>query len=134
MIQKLYDLKKSQTDQKLVERGQVSSKIDKLEAEILVTQTQINTTGVQPHGAISDFTILAMHKNSMKLHISKLEQEKRQLEEYLEVLINQIIELQKESEQFDYMLQEEKKEAIKKLLLAEEEASTEYMQSKYINK
>lgn len=134
MIQKLYDLKKSQTDQKLVEKGQVVSKIDKIEAEILITQTQINTTGVQPHGAISDFTILQMHKNSMKLHISKLKNEKAVLESQLEILVNQVIELQKESEQFDYMLQEEKREAIKKLLLAEEEASSEYMQSKYISR
>ena len=44
-----------------------------------------------------------------------------------------MIELQKETEQFSYILEEERKEAIKKILLAEEEASTEYMQSKYIN-
>ena len=41
--------------------------------------------------------------------------------------------MQKETEQFAYILEEERKEAIKKILLAEEEASTEYMQSKYIN-
>jgi DNA primase len=36
------------------------------------------------------------------------------------------------AEQFAYILEEEKKELIKKILLAEEEASSEYMQSKYI--
>ena len=51
----------------------------------------------------------------------------------IEKVIKEIIELQKETEQFAYILEEERKEAIKKILLAEEEASTEYMQSKYIN-
>ena len=50
----------------------------------------------------------------------------------VERISKDIIELQKEAEQFLYILEEEKKELIKKILLAEEEASSEYMQSKYI--
>jgi len=133
MIEKLYNLKKTQTDQKLMEKGQLLSKIDKIDAEIMFTQNKIDTATLQRFGSISDFTILAMHKNTMKLHIAELESQKITLNAQLEVLVKVIIELQKEMEQFGYILDEEKKEALKKLLLAEEEASSEYMQSKYIN-
>jgi len=133
MIEKLYNLKKTQTDQKLMQKGQLSSKIQKIDAEIMFTQNKIDTATLQRFGSISDFTILAMHKNTMKLHIAELESQKITLNAQLEVLVKVIIELQKEMEQFGYILDEEKKEALKKLLLAEEEASSEYMQSKYIN-
>jgi len=133
MIEKLYNLKKTQTDQKLMEKGQLLAKIDKIDAEIMFTQNKIDTATLQRFGSISDFTILAMHKNTMKLHISELESKKVTLNAQLEVLVQHIVELQKETEQFAYILEEEKKEALKKLLLAEEEASSEYMQSKYIN-
>lgn len=76
MIEKLYDLKKTQIDRKLVEKGQLMQQIDAIETELTITQTKINTTGVQPHGAISDFAILQMHKNSMKQHMLKLEAKK----------------------------------------------------------
>lgn len=132
MIDKLYNLKKTQTDQKLMEKGQLVSKIDKIDAEILFTQNKIDTATLQTFGSISDFSILAMHKNTMKMHIAQMESEKNILNEQLEILVKQIVELQKETEQFGYILEEEKKEALKKLLLAEEEASSEYMQSKYI--
>jgi len=69
----------------------------------------------------------------MKLHIADLESQKISLNAQLEILVKIIVELQKETEQFGYILEEERKEAIKRLLLEEEEASSEYMQSKYIN-
>lgn len=133
MIKKLYDLKKTQTDQKLMEKGQLLSKIDKIDAEIMFTQNKIDTATLQRFGSISDFTILAMHKNTMKLHIADLESQKISLNAQLEILVKIIVEFQKETEQFGYILEEERKEAIKRLLLEEEEASSEYMQSKYIN-
>ncbi|RXJ87684.1 hypothetical protein [Arcobacter sp. CECT 8985] len=132
MIKKLYELKKTQVDRKLMEKGQLMSQIDAIDTELSITQAKINTTGVQPHGAISDFTILQMHKNSMKLHMSKLKVKKTNLQKKYEVVVNELIELQKESEQFDYLLQEEKKQKIKAVLKAEEDAAAEYMQSKYI--
>ncbi|MFV0561963.1 hypothetical protein [Malaciobacter mytili] len=132
MIDKLYNLKKVQIDRKLMEKGQLMQEINALEAEILITQTKIVTTSVQPHGAISDFMILQMHKNSMKLHKAKLEARKKQLEARHEIVVRELIELQKESEQFNYILQEEKKEKMKRILAAEEEAASEFMQSKYI--
>lgn len=132
MIDQLYNLKKTQTDQRLMQKGQLLSKIERLDAEVLITQTQIDTASVQKYGAISDFAVLEMHKNTMKSHILKLETEKNVLKEELEVLIKDIIELQKETEQFGYILEEQKQEAIKKILVAEEEEANEYIQSKYI--
>ncbi|RXK13519.1 hypothetical protein CP965_06870 [Halarcobacter mediterraneus] len=133
MIDKLYDLKKTQTDQKLMQKGQLQSKIDHIDTEVLLTQNKINTTGVQKYGAISDFTILAMHKNTMKLHIQKLEQQKKVYVSQLEGIVKEIIELQKEAEQYEYILSEEKKQRVLKVLKAEQEAADEYVQSKYIS-
>jgi hypothetical protein len=132
LIEKLYKLKKNQTDLKLVEKAQLLTKIEKLDLEIIFTQNKIDTATVDRFGAISDFMILSMHKNTMKMHIQKLSNEKNILNSQVEILLKEIVELQKEAEQFLYILEEEKKELIKKILLAEEEASSEYMQSKYI--
>ncbi len=132
MIEKLYKLKKNQTDLKLMEKAQLVSKIEKINLEIIFTQNKIDTASVDKFGAISDFMILSIHKNTMKMHIQKLNNEKNILNSRVEILVKEIIELQKEAEQFSYILEEEKKELIKKILLAEEEASNEYMQSKYI--
>ena len=132
MIEKLYNLKKNQTDQKLMQKAQLESKIEKLNIEITLTQNSIATASVEKFGAISDFTILTMHKNTMKMHIQKLNNEKNNINLQVEAIIQEIIELQKETEQFGYILDEERKEKIKKFLLEEEEASNEYIQSKYI--
>ena len=115
-----------------MEKAQLLSKIEKIDIEIIFTQNKIDTASVDKFGAISDFMILSIHKNTMKMHIQKLNNEKNILNSRVEILIKEIVELQKEAEQFSYILEEEKKELIKKILLAEEEASSEYMQSKYI--
>lgn len=133
MIEKLYKLKTSQRDQVLIQKTAIESKLAGIETEIMFTQNKINVATVSKHGAISDFAILTIHKNTMKLHITKLNQQKFNLEYQRDKLQKKIIELQKESEQFSYILDEERKEKIKAMLLAEEEASSEYMQSKYIS-
>ena len=132
MIAKLYKLKKNQTDLKLMEKAQLMSKIEKIDIEIALTKNRIDTASVEKHGAISDFMILTIHKDTMKFHIKKLINEKNILNMHVENLVNEIVELQKEAEQFAYILEEEKKERMKKILSAEEEAS-EYIQSKYIS-
>ena len=133
MIDQLFNLKKTQTDQRLMQKGQLLSKIERIDAEVLITKTQMDTATVQKFGAISDFAVLQMHKNTMKLHISKLEIQKKSLKEELDLLIKDIIELQKETEQFGYILEEQRQEAIKRMLVAEEEEANEYIQSKYIS-
>ncbi|OUR71251.1 hypothetical protein A9Q76_05885 [Arcobacter sp. 31_11_sub10_T18] len=132
MIKKLYNLKKLQIDQRLAEKSQLLSRIHEIENEVFETNNQIVMTSVNKHGAISDFAILQLHKDTMKLHISKLEREKKQLESQVEALMEVIIELQKESEQFDYLLKEEKKRKFKEMIKAQDEEAAEYMQSKYI--
>ncbi len=132
MIEKLYKLKKSQTDQKMMIKGQIMAKINHIDDEIMFTKNKINTTSVQRHGAISDFAVLAIHRNTMKTHINKLLNEKITLNSQLEIIVKEIIELQKETEQYGYMLNEQKQEELKRMLLMEEEASSEYIQSKYI--
>jgi predicted nucleic acid-binding Zn-ribbon protein len=133
MIKKLHELKKMQTDQKLIEKGQLMARISRIEDEIKFTEKKINTTSVQKHGAISDFAVLAIHKNTMKEHIVKLNNEKIVLQKQVESLVIEIVELQKQTEQYAYILKEQKDEAFRKVLYMEEEASSEYIQSKYIS-
>lgn len=133
MIDRLYNLKKTQTDQKLMQKGQILSKIEQIDAEVMLTKNKINSVTVDKFGAISDFAVLTIHKNTMKMHIARLEEEKNQLNLELEEVIKEIVALQKETEQFGYLLEEQKRENIKKVLLAEQEASEEYIQSKYIS-
>jgi hypothetical protein len=133
LIDKLYKLKKNQTDQKLMQKAQLLSKIEQINIEVALTQNRIDTASVEKHGAISDFMILTIHKNTMKMHIQKLNNEKNAINIQVEILVKEIVELQKEAEQFSYILEEERKEAFKKILMAEEEASSEYIQSKYIS-
>ncbi len=133
MIEKLFDLKKMQTDQKMMEKGQLIAKINQIDDEIMLTDNKIRTTSVQKHGAISDFSVLEIHKKTMKLHIAKLEAQKVILRSQLETIVKEIIDLQKEMEQYGYMLEEQMQEKLRKLLTMEEEASSEFIQSKYIN-
>lgn len=133
MINQLYNLKKTQTDQKLMQKAQLLNQFEKIESEILLTTNQINSASVNKYGAISDFMILTIHKNTMKSHIKELEKEKAVLKEQLDILNEEIIELQKETEQFGYLLEEQKKLALAQILKNEQEASEEYIQSKYIS-
>lgn len=132
MIKKLLNLKKMQTDQKILERVKMQNRIEELEAEIMITRNQVLTTSVNKHGAISDFAILQMHKNTMNAHIAKLTVIKNRLVQKVDKINEEIKELLKESEQFAYLVQEQKKIELQELLKREEEATTEYMQSKYI--
>lgn len=122
-----------QTDQKMMEKGQLIAKINQIDDEIMLTDNKIRTTSVQKHGAISDFSVLEIHKKTMKLHIAKLEAQKVILRSQLETIVKEIIDLQKEMEQYGYMLEEQMQEKLRKLLTMEEEASSEFIQSKYIN-
>ncbi len=134
MINKLYNLKKNQTDQMLILKSQIDSKIDQINTEILLTKNSITSATVQKNGAIADFVILTMHKDTMKLHIKKLEKEKIKLEDELKKIVEEIIQLQKEAEQFKYILEEQKIEARALALKIEQETTEEFIQSKYIRR
>ncbi len=132
MIQKLFNLKKSQTDQKLMYKAEIMNSVSLFDEQINDLSVNINTASVDRHGAISDFKVLEIHKETLRMERKKLESQRNFLLTKLDKLNLEIIELQKEAEQYDYLLQEEKKELYKKLLAAEEEASSEFIQSKYI--
>lgn len=132
MINKLYDLKKTETDQKLMQKGQIIAKINHIDDEVMFTEQKIITTSVQKNGAISDFAVLEIHKKTMKMHIAKLLGEKSKLNNQLEIIEEEIIELQKQTEQYKYILDEEKKERIKAAIKAEQDEAEEFIQSKYI--
>lgn len=131
MIKKLYNLKKLQTDRNILQKQQCLNKIIEIDEEIEKTEEQIITATVDKFGAISDFSILEIHKNSMRSHILKLQRTKRDLLAKVDNFNKIIIELQKESEQFNYILQQQKKEQVKQMLKDEALASDEYIQAKW---
>jgi len=132
LISRLYKLKISQIEQKLIEKASIDREIDSIDNEIAINQNRINTATVEKLGSISDFMVLAMHKNTLKFHIQQLSQQKTTLQKQSETLSQEIIELQKESEQYKYILEEEKKEKQKRALSLEATEAEEFIQSKYI--
>ncbi|QOG12385.1 hypothetical protein [Arcobacter sp. FWKO B] len=130
MINKLYNLKTLQINQHVSQKLLIVKQIDELQLEIDDLKDGLIHTTVNKFGPVSDFAVLEIHKMAMKEKIKKLEQEKSKLEYSLESLNNQIVNLQKESEQFKYILTQEKKEKVKKFLKYEDSKADEYMQSK----
>ena len=131
MINKLYNLKKLQTNQQLLQKQQLLSNISTIEEEIDETTKSISSATVQAMGAINDFKVLEIHKNTMKSHILKLEQRKEYLLREVERYNKIIIELNKETEQFKYIKEQEEKKAFKNQIKLEEEAASEYVQSRW---
>ena len=132
MINKLYNLKKTQTEQKLIEKSSLEQEIYKIDEEVGDLNYRINTTTVEKLGSISDFMILAMHKDTLRFEVKNLLSKKNQLIKKIDDLFAQIIELQKESEQYKYILDEEKEQKRKDTLHFELLESEEFIQSKYI--
>lgn len=134
MIDKLYNLKKIQTDQKILERQQVLTNISQIEDDIKEINKQQLNVNINTNGAMGDFSIIQMHRNTMFHHMQILSERKKHLLIEVDKFNKQIVELQKESEQFEYIKNEMKKEAYKKQLKQEEIDSSEYMQVKWMEK
>jgi hypothetical protein len=132
MIKKLYNLKKLQTDQKVSQKLQVLNNVKSIDEEIDSLKDSLLHTSVNRYGPVSDFAVLEIHKATMKEKIYKLEIEKSKLLKIVAMLDKEIVELQKESEQFKYILNEEKKAKVKKFLKEEDNKADEYVQSKLI--
>lgn len=132
MIDKLYKLKQQQINQQVLLKQQSLSKIDEIELELYNTHHAFHTATLDVMGAISDFRVLQIHKDTMKEHMIKLNQKKVKLKQQIEYYDSIILSLNKESEQFNYILQEDKKIALKKSQKLEELVAAEYMQAKYI--
>ncbi len=133
MIEKLYKLKQQQINQQVEQKQRALSDIAEIDKELMVTNTQLHTAGVQIMGAISDFRVLQIHKETMKEHMIKLAQKKEHLNKQIEYYDSIIVDLNKESEQFNYILQEIKREKIKEIQKQEDNVASEYMQVKFIN-
>lgn len=133
MIDKLYNLKKLQTDQKILERQQVLSSIQQIEDDVKYMQEEQFKVNIDNNGAISDFSIIQMHRNTILHNIQILNERKKHLLIEVNRFNQEIVELQKESEQFEFIQNELKKEKYKKRMKQEEIDSSEYMQVKWMN-
>ena len=131
MIDKLYKLKQQQINQQILQKQLIVAKIDDIDKELGLTHHNIHSVGIDVIGAISDFRILEIHKNTMKEHIIKLNRQKEELKKQLLMYDKKILELNKESEQFNYILQEQKKELLKEITKQEELVTSEYVQAKF---
>ena len=132
MIDKLYKLKQQQINQQVLLKQQALSKINDIDNELIDTDARLHSAKLDVLGAISDFRVLQIHKETMKEHIIKLNQRKEHLKKQIEYYDDIIVVLNKESEQFNYILQEKKKEKLKIQLKLEENVAAEYMQSKFV--
>ncbi len=131
MINKLYNLKKLQTNQQLLQKQQLLASVHQADEELDATHKSLSTATVQTMGAISDFRVLAIHKNTMKDHIVKLNQKKANLLVRIEKYDKIIVELNKETEQYKYIKEQQEKEKFKKMIKIEEETASEYVQAKW---
>ena len=132
MIDKIYKLKQQQINQQLLLKQQVVAKIDDIDKDLSSTHKALNSASVNIMGAISDFRVLQIHKDTMKEHMIQLGRKKLHYLQQIEHYNQAIMELNKESEQFNYILQQQKKEKLKQISKQEENASMEYMQVKFI--
>jgi hypothetical protein len=132
MINKLYKLKQQQINQQVLLKQQSMSKMEAIDIELHNTNHSFHTATVDIMGAISDFRVLQIHKETMKEHMIKLNQNKVKLRQQVDYYDSIILSLNKESEQFNYILQENKKKELKKIEKLEEIVASEYMQAKYI--
>lgn len=79
MIKKLYNLKKTQTEQKLIEKSSLEQEVYTIDEKMGELNHRINTATVEKLGSISDFMVLAMHKDSLRFEIKNLLNKKNQL-------------------------------------------------------
>ena len=133
MIQKLYNLKKTQTEQKLIEKSSLEQEVYKIDEEVGELNHRINTATVEKLGSISDFMILAMHKDSLRFEVKKLLSKKNQLLKKIDDIFVEIIELQKESEQYKYILDEEREQKRKDALHFEITLGVDNLFDKFYN-
>ena len=134
MINKLYKLKTTELDQQLMFKQQLMAKIFDIDNGIEDLQYNLSSVGVEKFGAIGDFKILAIHKNSMRYERDKLEKEKRVIQNEIFKYDKIIIECQKEVEKYKYLVKEALKEKIKDERKQEEMISSEFILAKYANK
>lgn len=132
MISKLYKLNKSKQEQNISLKEKILMQIKITDEKIKQIDESLVKTGVEKFGAIGDFKLLAIHKNTMKYDKQKLIRQINNLNTQKDKYDKIISEYEKEMEKYSYILNEEKKIKIKKLNKYDEEVAQEYMLSKYI--
>ncbi len=132
MTEKLLQLNKLKLNQNISLKLQKQKHLSDVEKSLISIDESINTTGVEKFGAIGDFKLLAIHKNALKHDKEKLISKKNILIEEVKKYDIIIMSFQKEIEKYDYLIKEDKKLKIKKLIKYDEDIASEYMQSKFI--
>ena len=132
MIKKLYKLKKTQVDQVIAQKLRLLNRTYEIDNEIKQINNHIINSNIQKQGIMSNILYLNAYKSRLTNNIKALIEEKNNILEHIKTLELQIVELNQECEQYEYMLNLEKKEAFKKMLKDEANVSEEYIQSKLI--
>lgn len=132
MVEKLCKLKQQQIDQQLLLKQQVLSKIDDIDKELVESNYQFENARIQPYGRVSDVVSLQLYKENIKDYMVELHKTKIELKKTLEYFDKTIMALNKEYEQFNYLLEEQKREKLKQIQKDEDLVASEYMQVKFI--
>ena len=133
MIDKVHNVKKMQLDQELARKQSLLNTIATYENEIEAIQINLAQSGVKMFGSIADFKVLAIHKNTMKEEQKKLLEKKVIVQKQVLQVEHAISILYKEIEQYKYILDQEKREKIKKYQKYEELIASEYVQAKWVS-
>jgi len=132
MISKLYNLNKSKQEQNITLKQKLLHKLKNINDKINEIEESLNKVGVEKFGAIGDFKLLAIHKETMKHDIIKLNYEKNSLNKQIQKYDTIINNYEKEIEKYSYLINEQKKQKLLKQIKYDEQIASEYMQSKYI--
>jgi len=132
MVEKLCKLKQQQIDQQLLLKQQVLSRIDDIDKELVESNYQFENARIQPYGRVSDVVSLQLYKENIKDYMVELHKTKIELKKTLEYFDKTIMALNKEYEQFNYLLEEQKREKLKQIQKDEDLVASEYMQVKFI--
>ena len=132
MITKLYNLNKSKQEQNIILKQKLLSNLKIIEEKIISIDESLSKDSVEKFGAIGDFKLLAIHKNTMKYDKNKLINKKNNLNRQINKYDIIIKNYEKEIEKYSYLINEQKKQKMKKLVKYDEEIASEYMQAKYI--
>jgi len=132
MIKKLYELKKKELDRLLLQKSRLLSQLTDIDDEIEKIIYELNHTSVEKFGAINDFVMLSIHKNYLKEELKKLNYRKNNLEKNIEELNKDIVLLNKESEQYDYIIKQILKEKIKLQERKDRLITEDFVQAKYV--
>jgi len=131
VIYKLHNLKKMQLDQELVAKQALVAQGFDCDNKIQELQQELNTTGVKAFGSIGDFKVLAIHKDSIKFEQNQIKNQKRLIEQKIQIHNQKIVELNKELEQYKYLIEVDKKEKRKQEEKNEELAASEFVQARW---